>query len=92
MLSRKLLAVIALLIAQSSAYVKYRRKNNVNKTPLFAAYPQLWASSTNACTRAVNEMIINMYTVEKYEKMVAASMHGLDDLGSEYLCTAEGMD
>jgi hypothetical protein len=33
-----------------------------------------------------------MYTVEKYEKMVAASMHGLDDLGSEYLCTAEGMD
>ena len=47
MFSRKFLALIALLIAQSSAYVKYRRKNNVNKAPLFAAYPQLWASSTN---------------------------------------------
>lgn len=32
-----------------------------------------------------------MYTVEQYEKMVSSSMHGLDDLGSEFLCESEGM-
>lgn len=32
-----------------------------------------------------------MYTIEQYEKMASASMHDLDDLGSQYLCDSGDM-
>lgn len=35
--------------------------------------------------------MINMYTIEQYDKMVQSSMHGLDDLGSQQLCESDNM-
>jgi hypothetical protein len=78
---------------QTSAIApKQRTPRSADKSALYERYPQLISNQTNPCVQGLNQLLINRYTIEQYDKMVQSSMHGLDDLGSEYLCNSEGME
>jgi len=92
MLLKKLTTILLLLSASTFALPRRQRAPKaVDKSALYAQYPQLVSNTTNACVQGMSQLLINMYTIEQYEKMISSSMHGLDDLGSEFLCESEGM-
>jgi hypothetical protein len=76
-----------LFALQSYAYVrKPRAPKQADKSLLYETYPQLIANTTSPCVQGLSQLLINMYTDPRYEMMVQSSMHGLDDLGSQWLC------
>lgn len=77
---------IALLGCLLALQVAARKPRSADKSLLYQTYPQLVANTTDPCVQGLSQLLINMYSYQRYEKMVQASMHGLDDLGSPWLC------
>ena len=72
--------------------VSVAKRTSKDKSLLYERYPQLISNDTDPCIRGLNQILINMNSEDLYEKMVLASLHGLDDLGSKSLCEEGQID
>ena len=80
-LNRIVLILVSLFVLSNA-----KRSKEKDKSKLYELYPQLNSTDTNECVRGINNLAINMHSVDYLERMAQSGMHALNDIGSPYLC------